>query len=149
MRAIALRLIPGQDLLHELAAVAQHHQLTAACILTCVGSLTQATLRLANQGTGTTYQGPFEILSLTGVMSIHGGHYHLAIADAQGQTSGGHLLPGCIIYTTAEIVIGVLPNLCFDRQPCPQSGYPELVVSPQPTSDSEPVPSSQAATLQS
>jgi predicted DNA-binding protein with PD1-like motif len=133
MQAIALRLTPDQDLKGELDALVHRHQLNAACILSCVGSLTQATLRLANQPDSTTYTGSFEIVSLTGIMGVQGSHYHLAIADTNGQTLGGHLLDGCRIYTTAEIVIGVLPNLRFDRQHCPQSGYPELLVRPQPT----------------
>ncbi|MBE9102041.1 DNA-binding protein [filamentous cyanobacterium LEGE 07170] len=134
MQAIALRLAPNQDLKEELDALVHRHQLNAACILTCVGSLTQATLRLANQPDGTTYTGHFEILSLTGVMGVQGSHYHMAIADSEGQTLGGHLLEGCRIYTTAEIVIGVFPDLMFDRQHCPESGYPELVVRNQTAS---------------
>ncbi|MEO1144745.1 MAG: PPC domain-containing DNA-binding protein [Cyanobacteria bacterium J06638_22] len=138
MQAIALRLTPDQDLKEELDALVHHHQLNAACILTCVGSLTQATLRLANQPDSTTYTGSFEIVSLTGVMGVQGSHYHLAIADADGQTLGGHLLDGCRIYTTAEIVIGVFPDLTFDRKHCPQSGYPELLVRHPAESTAEP-----------
>ena len=134
MQAIALRLMPDQDLKEELDALVHRHQLNAACILTCVGSLTQVTLRLANQPNSTTYTGHFEIVSLTGVMGMQGSHYHLAIADSEGQTLGGHLLEGCRIYTTAEIVIGVFPDLMFDRQHCSQSGYPELFVRNQTAS---------------
>jgi len=135
MQAIALRLTPGQDLKQELDALIHRHQFSAACVLTCVGSLTQATLRLANQPEGTTYTGHFEIVSLTGVMGMQGAHYHVAIADPEGKTIGGHLLEGCLIYTTAEIVLGIFPNLTFDRQPCTQSGYPELIVRNEPFSE--------------
>jgi len=45
MKTFALRLLPGQDLKQELQAFS--HQLRAGCILTAVGSLQQATLRLA------------------------------------------------------------------------------------------------------
>ena len=40
---------------------------------------------------------------------------HLAIADAAGNTIGGHLLRGCRVYTTAEIVIAESTELEFTR----------------------------------
>lgn len=130
MDTLAIRLKPQQDLKAELDQFVCKHSLSAACILTCVGSLTQATLRHANQPTETVYQGHFEIVSLTGVMSVHGSHYHLAIADSTGATIGGHLLEGCLIYTTAEIVIGVLPQLRFAREFDEATGFRELAIYP-------------------
>ncbi|MEP0910861.1 PPC domain-containing DNA-binding protein [Leptolyngbya sp. FACHB-711] len=128
MQVAALRLKPGQDLKLELEQFVQDHRLEAACIVTCVGSLTQAMLRLANQSEGTIYQGHLEIVSLMGVMSCHGSHYHLSIAERTGQTFGGHLLEGCRIYTTAEIVIGIMPELRFRREHDLDSGYRELTI---------------------
>ncbi len=128
MHAIALRLCPQQDLQIELEAFVHKHQIEAACILTCVGSLTTAVLRLAHQDTATTYDGYFEIVSLTGMMSVHGSHYHMAIADSTGYTVGGHVLKGCRIYTTAELVVGILPDVSFHREPDLVTGYKELVI---------------------
>jgi predicted DNA-binding protein with PD1-like motif len=130
MNAFAIRLKPQQDLKSELDQVVHQQAWSAACIVTCVGSLTQATIRCANQPTGTVYRGHFEIVSLTGVMSVGGSHYHLAIADATGTTRGGHLLKGCLIYTTAEIVIGVLPQFRFEREYDAATGFKELVIYP-------------------
>jgi uncharacterized protein len=47
-----------------------------------------------------------------------------------------HMMPGCLIYTTAEIIIGILPHLSFRREPDAQTGYPktgylELVIYPK------------------
>jgi predicted DNA-binding protein with PD1-like motif len=128
MDAIALRLTSQQDLKQELNAFVQKQNLEAACVLTCVGSLTRVALRLANQEETTAYEGKFEIVALVGVMSKHGGHYHMAIADSSGHTIGGHLMDGCRIYTTAEIVIGVLPQFSFRREFDPATGYPELTI---------------------
>ncbi|GAB4137822.1 MAG: DNA-binding protein [Cyanobacteria bacterium J069] len=128
MDAIALRLIPQQDLKAELDALAVKHLLEAACIITCVGSLTRAVLRLAGQTEPTVFEGRFEIVSLVGVLAVHGSHYHMAIADATGRTIGGHVLAGCQIYTTAEIVVGVLPNVRFRRELDPATGYRELAI---------------------
>jgi predicted DNA-binding protein with PD1-like motif len=124
MEAIALRLKPQQDLKAELDAFVAQHQLEAACILTCVGSLSAAVLRFADQSEGTSMTGKFEILSLTGVMSMHGSHYHMAIADSTGRAIGGHLLKGCRIYTTAEIIVGFCRSSAFGANSIRLSGLP-------------------------
>ncbi|WP_321392273.1 PPC domain-containing DNA-binding protein [uncultured Desulfuromusa sp.] len=128
MKALAIRLHPHQDLLVELDAFACARQLNAACILCCVGSLRHATLRYADQKNSTDLEGKFEIVSLTGTLSQHGSHIHISIADGEGQTLGGHLLEGCRIYTTAEIVIGVLPKVNFTREFDPETGFEELSI---------------------
>lgn len=130
MMAIALRLLPQQDLKTELDTLAIAQNLEAACVLTCVGSLTRAVLRLAGQSEPTTYDGRFEIVSLVGLLSRHGSHYHMAIADDTGRTLGGHVLAGCQIYTTAEIVLGILPQARFVRELDPATGYRELAIEP-------------------
>jgi uncharacterized protein len=128
MDAIALRLKPQQDLRAELEAFVQRQAIEAACVITCVGSLTRATLRLANQSEMSVYQGKFEIVSLTGVMSRWGSHYHIAIADSMGTTIGGHLMNDSLIYTTAEVIIGILPQLSFKRELDQATGYRELSI---------------------
>ncbi len=133
MNITALRLQPQQDLKAELETFVQSKEIEAACIVTCVGSLTQAVLRFAGQPDGTLLEGKFEIVSLTGVMSRHGSHYHMAIADPTGRTLGGHVMPGCLIYTTAEIIIGILPHLSFRRELDPVTTYRELAIESIPT----------------
>jgi uncharacterized protein len=128
MDTLALRLRPHADLKKSLDAFAHEHHLQAACIVTCVGSLRQASLRFANQPHATSIEGKFEIVSLVGAFSEHGGHYHISISDGQGRMLGGHLMEGCLIYTTAEIVIGVLPDVKFLREPDSETGYKELVI---------------------
>lgn len=130
MRTYALRLKPGQDVRQQLTAFVAKHQLRAGAMVTCVGSLTQVTLRLANQETPTVYHGHFEIVSLVGTLSTAGSHLHLAVADSTGRTIGGHLLDGNLVYTTAEVVLGVLEELDFRREPDPTFGYQELSVYP-------------------
>lgn len=130
MRTYALRLKPGQDLRQQLDAFAKQRQIRAGAMVTCVGSLTQVTLRLANQENPTVYRGHFEIVSLVGTLSINGSHLHLAVSDSTGRTLGGHLLDGNLVYTTAELVVGVLEELDFRREPDPTYGYRELTVYP-------------------
>ena len=130
MQTFALRLRPDDDPKAALDEFARANQLQAACVLTCVGSLTRAVLRFANQEEAVTLEGHFEIVSLTGVFSQEGGHYHIAIADGEGRTYGAHLMDGSAVYTTAEIILANLDHIRFQRTFDPQTGYPELDIQP-------------------
>jgi uncharacterized protein len=128
MQTYALRLKTGQDLRRELEIFVLAHQLRACFVLTCVGSLTQATLRLADADESNIFIGRFDIVSLVGTFSRDGAHLHISISDKQGKTLGGHLMYGSLIYTTAEVVLGELPGIVFRRPIDPQTGYDELTV---------------------
>jgi uncharacterized protein len=128
MRTIALRLRPGADLKGELLALAAREGVRAGWVLTCVGSLSRARLRLAGGAEHVTWQGAFEIVALTGTLSQDGAHLHLAVADQQGRTVGGHLAEGCTVRTTAEVVLAADDRLVFAREHDPATGYDELVV---------------------
>jgi uncharacterized protein len=132
MRTFALRLHPGQDPRRELVAFAQQHNLQAAFVLTCVGSLRRAALRLANTPTTTYYDDKYEICALVGTLSPDGPHLHVALADGRGVSIGGHLQEGSEVFTTAEIVLGELTDVVFSRPLDPETTYDELVISPRP-----------------
>jgi len=133
IKTFAIRLHPGQDLKIELDSLAKQHDMEAAYVITCVGSLTRAVLRYANLDL-VTLNGPFEIVSLTGTLSRHGSHYHIAISDSDGRTYGGHLKEGCKIHTTAEIILGILPGLRFTRVADDETGCNELEIENIPSS---------------
>ncbi len=122
------RLKPGQDLRKEIEAYVQKEKIAAGWLVTCVGSLIQVNLRLANGSDGVTFNGHFEIVSLVGTVSINGCHLHLAVSDSQGMTLGGHLLAESLIYTTAEIVISESRELVFTREKDDTTGWQELKV---------------------
>jgi predicted DNA-binding protein with PD1-like motif len=128
MQNYTFRLKPGQDLFASIEAFVMEKQVNAGCILSGVGSLTHATLRLANREFISDFDGYFEIVSITGTVSIHGSHLHISISDGDGKTIGGHLEPGCKIYTTAEIVIAAFDDVIYKREFAEDSGYEELVV---------------------
>ncbi|HOY04605.1 MAG TPA: DNA-binding protein, partial [Saprospiraceae bacterium] len=131
MKIHALRLTPGQDLRRELEAFTRKEHLQAGFIITCVGSLQQAVIRPANQPDALTRVEKFEIVSLTGTLSPDGPHLHIALSDSLGNTFGGHLLEGNLIYTTAEIVIGEAEQFRFSRETDPVTTYKELKISPR------------------
>ena len=128
MKTFAIRLLPGQDLKVELLAFSKSQGLQAACILTCVGSLTKTALRMAGRDFIRTWEEKMEILSLSGTLSAEGAHLHLGIANGEGQAFGGHLVEGCLVYTTAEVVLGELEDVKFLRVVDPATGYKELEI---------------------
>lgn len=130
MEALALRLKPDADLRQSLKTFTIKKNIKAGFVLTTVGSLKQATIRFADQDTSTVLTDKFEILSLNGTLTTNGIHLHICISDKHGKTIGGHLDNGCIIYTTAEIIIGTTKDFTFTRTLDPQTGYNELEIIP-------------------
>ncbi len=129
MKIHTFRLKPAQDLFDSIEEYVKRNNIGAGCILSSVGSLTHATLRLANRSHYNEYKGHFEIVSMTGTVSVHGSHLHIAISNGDGATIGGHLVSGCKVYTTAEIVIAEFEDLVYKRELLENdSGYEELVI---------------------
>lgn len=126
----AMRLVPGTDVLQAVQGYVRDNDLKAVAIVTVVGSLTDAVIRYANQPGGTLSQGHFEIVSMVGTVEPTGAHVHISLSDGQGKMFGGHMLPGCLVYTTAEIVLAHLEDFAFTRVPCALSGYDELAIQP-------------------
>ncbi|MCB1226486.1 MAG: DNA-binding protein [Verrucomicrobiales bacterium] len=135
MKTHALRLRSGEDLKAALDALVRQHEWPAACVLSAVGSLSHVRLRYANQPEAEVIEGPHEMVALSGTLGPDGSHLHLAVSDSAGRTQGGHLMEGSLIYTTAEIVLGVLEDQVFAREIDPQTGYRELVISPRRSTD--------------
>lgn len=122
------RLQPEQDIKQSILQYVNEHHIQAGWIITCVGSLTDFHIRFANANEGSKATGHYEILSLSGTVSIYSSHLHICIADAEGKTIGGHLLDGCIIYTTAEIVIGSSDQFMFTREKDGTTPWKELQI---------------------
>lgn len=133
MTVHVIRLRPGEDLKRALETYVAKHDVEAAVILSCVGSLDVASIRFANRPDATTVPGKLEITSLVGTLAkSSGSHIHLTVSDDEGLARGGHLMDGSLVYTTAEIAIGELTHVRFAREQDPTYGYHELVVYPRP-----------------
>jgi predicted DNA-binding protein with PD1-like motif len=132
MKTLPIRLTPGQDLRAALEAAVQGQNCRAAFVLSGIGSLSTAGIRLAGADQPTRLTGSMEILTLSGTVAEGGdktaSHLHMAISTATGQALGGHVAPGCIVLTTAEVLLALLPDWHFSREPDAYTGYDELVV---------------------
>lgn len=130
METYALRLHRGQDLRLALESFAREHHLQGAVILSCVGCLQQVRLRDASGVHIQELAEHMEIVSATGTLSASRLHIHIALSREDLSTLGGHLVTGCIVNTTAEIVLLELGNVAFGGVFDPETGYEELDIRP-------------------
>jgi uncharacterized protein len=136
MKTLPIRLGPGEDLRAALEAAVREQGAQAAFVLAGIGSLIDARLRWAGAEQPQTLAGDSEILSLSGTVGVDGegrshSHLHMAVSTASGAVFGGHVVPGCRVRTTAEVLLGLLPEWRFSREADPATGFPELVVRPR------------------
>lgn len=124
----AFRLKPGEDLKESIERTVKEKNIKAGWVATCVGSLTDYSIRFANQPDSDKGSGHFEIVSLVGTVSINGSHLHISISDSTGKTIGGHLMTGCKVYTTAEIILQSTDKYEFTREKDGSTAWEELQV---------------------
>lgn len=127
-RFFPFRLIPGEELVTGLRTVVRFHDIRAGYIAGAVGSVSKACLRFAGESCGRELQGCFEVVSLVGTVDTEGEHLHMILSDSNGHVLGGHVLEGCVVRTTMELILGELERFEFTREYCPASTYRELAV---------------------
>jgi predicted DNA-binding protein with PD1-like motif len=131
MKTLPLRLSPGDDLRAALSDAVAAQGVEAAFVVAGIGSLREANLRFAGRDTLQHTVGDLEILTLSGTLGTGGAHLHASLSDADGRVFGGHVAPGCIVRTTAEILLAVLDDVRFAREPDAATGYAELAIRPR------------------
>lgn len=127
MKTVCRRLHRGDDLLLSIRALCEREKIDAAVVLSAVGCVSRAVLRDAGGVNLRSIDEPCEIVSLNGTASRTRCHLHLALSREDLSTIGGHMMPGCIVNTTCELVLGVLENMRFDVEQDAQTGYDELI----------------------
>jgi predicted DNA-binding protein with PD1-like motif len=128
MQAHPLRLSPGDDLRAALENALREQAWSAAFVVQGIGSLSVAQLRFAGADAPSEIRGDLEILTLAGSVSPDGAHLHMSIADARGQVFGGHVAPGCMVRTTVEVLLALLPEHDFGREIDARTGFMELTI---------------------
>ena len=130
MKIHVFRLRPNQLLREGIDKYVKDKDIKAGAILTCVGNLKSATLRMADSVTMKTFsdKGTYEIVSLVGTVESGNSHLHLSISDKDCNVFCGHLKNGAVVGVTAEVVIGEFEDKKFTREFDKNTGYKELVV---------------------
>ena len=127
MKTLCCRLHRGDDLLLSLQNLARENRIDAAVILCAVGCVSRARLRDASGVTVRSIDEPCEIVSVTGTVSASRCHVHVSLSREDLSTLGGHLVEGCIVNTTCELVLGIPDGWRFGAEQDTQTGYDEIV----------------------
>lgn len=127
MKTVCRRLHRGDDLLLSIRTLCEREKIDAAVVLSAVVCVSRAVLRDAGGVNLRSVDEPCEIVSLNGTASRTRCHLHLALSREDLSTIGGHMMPGCIVNTTCELVLGVLEHMRFDVEQDVQTGYDELI----------------------
>ena len=127
----AFRLKSGQDLKISMSEFVVESGFTSASVVSAVGSLNKINIRMAgakpDKQEAINVEDYFEVVSLIGTIAQNGeSHLHIAVSDKNGKVIGGHLKEGCIVHTTAEIVLITDPSLQFTRTKDESTGFKEL-----------------------
>ena len=94
MHVYAFRLKNGDDLKEGIIDIIKRNKVQAWCILTRVGSLGRATVRLSDSKTEKTLDERLEIVSLEGRVGNGGIHAQISVSDRHGRRIGGRLKRG-------------------------------------------------------
>ena len=121
VRTIFIRLDENDDLLNTVKAKAEENQIRAGFFF-LIGTVKRAVLGFYKEGIYKPIQvaGPLEIVSCMGNISIREDgelivHAHIAVGNEEGEMFGGHLLPGCIVDVTGELVLVETPDANLNR----------------------------------
>jgi len=130
-----MRLSPGDDIRVVMEGTLHSLGIAAAFVIQGMGSLSVAQLRFAGADAASEIRHDLEILTLSGTLSPDGAHLHMSVSDAKGHVTGGHVAPGCLVRTTAELLLVLLPEHQFSREYDVKTGYAELVIRRPPVVD--------------
>ena len=127
MKTHVFRLRRGSDLLKALQEYARTRRIAAGTVVSGVGCVTRARVRDASGVAVRELNEPLEIVSLMGTLSAARTHLHIALAREDLTVLGGHLMEGCIVNTTAEVLLE-LDGVRFGAEWDGETGYDELAI---------------------
>lgn len=146
-KVVVMRLGPGCDLKESLEEVAKKESIQSGVILSGAGSLGQVTLRnvrlfpdefpiMDRNRIFTPKKEPLELLSLSGNISKQDDevriHCHVTVSSGleDGRAYGGHLIEGCMVFSTCEVIIAEITGLRMKRNTDPETRVLELYLEP-------------------
>ena len=128
MKSHCFRLKYGEDILIELKKYLSSNNIKAAVLLSSVGCVTKARIRDASGVSIKEIEENMEIISITGTLSKERCHLHIALSKEDLSTIGGHMVEGCLVNTTTEIVLLELKAFEFGSEFDESTGYDELAI---------------------
>ncbi len=130
-RVVAARMSPGEDILKGLERICAENHINNGFILSGMGSMAKVAfydpVALPDKKAGYGYsepilmEGPLELLSMTGMIchNTEGEcllHVHFTFSDQKGNAYGGHVIEGCKVLLTTDILIGEIEGLEMGRE---------------------------------
>lgn len=120
-KVVFARFYEGEDLLEAVASTSQQHNVTSGFFF-LIGTLKRAVLGYYKDGEYEPIEkaGPLEIVSCLGNISVTAEaelivHGHIVVSGDDGAAFGGHILHGCLVDATAELVLVASENGILKR----------------------------------
>jgi predicted DNA-binding protein with PD1-like motif/glutaredoxin len=107
MRVVPIHLDAGSDLRVSLEWLAAQEE-ASGFVLGVVGNLSRAAFQCPGQPGPSVLEGDLEIITLQGTVAPGGVHLHLSLSDGDCQVWGGHLEPGTVVKSGADLLVGLL-----------------------------------------
>jgi len=100
-KAIAIRLLPGTDLITGLVDACERHRVLSGAVVACIGSLSMATIDHEGHAP-VVLPGTITIYSAQGIISADPAgkvaiHLHASFGDERGNIYGGQFGPGAVL----------------------------------------------------
>jgi len=111
---IVVRMDRDEEIVEQVRALAQQEHIRLAAVQ-ALGAVNDFTVGVFNTETkvygSNRFQGPYEIVSLTGTIDTMDGnfytHLHMSAGDADGKVFGGHL-NRAVVSATCEMIVTVI-----------------------------------------
>jgi len=109
-KVVFARLYEDENLLEAIASASKQAKISTG-FFTLIGTLKKAKIGFYREGNYEPIEinGPLEIVSCIGNISQKEKapivHAHMAVSNEKGQTFGGHVLHGCLISVTGELML--------------------------------------------
>lgn len=125
-KTVFSRLLEDEDLAESIKRQAEMNGIEAGFFI-LIGSVKHATLGYYKEGKYETIclEGPLEVASCTGNVAVDEKgevviHAHIVVSNERGESFGGHLMKGCEVGATAELVmveaLGVKVQRVYDEK---------------------------------
>lgn len=128
---VIVSIFPGEYVLETIERVIQEEKIVNGVILTGFGTLSEVHLHWVTT-TGLPpverfekYEGPFELLALSGVIAGGEPHIHAVVSDVKG-AYGGHLERGNKVLYLCEVAMGVLSETPVMKREITPEGLRQL-----------------------